>query len=254
MNRVERPQGLMSQGGSLGDPGEGGPSRQDRPWAAGSPPGRFVVLEGIDGCGKTTQLQHLGQWLPTSGLMPAGARLLTSREPGGTPLGVALRELLLHPPAGASPCSDAELLLYAADRAQHVSQVIRPALEAGDWVLCDRFSGSTAAYQGFGRGLPLERIAALEGFATGGLEPDLTLWLDLPLEESLRRRGGRAADRIEASGHAFLERVAAGFATLARQRGWQRVDASQRSEVVTQECQAALLGHAAGAPEGRSDG
>jgi dTMP kinase len=213
-----------------------------------------VVLEGIDGCGKTTQLEHLGQWLPTSGLMPAGARLLMSREPGGTPLGRALRELLLHPPADAYPCSDAELLLYAADRAQHVAQVIRPALEAGDWVLCDRFSGSTAAYQGYGRGLPLERIAALEGFATGGLEPDITLWLDLPLEESLRRRGGRAADRIEASGQAFLERVAAGFATLARQRGWQRVDALQSSEMVTQECQAALLGHAAGAPEGRADG
>ena len=254
MNRVERPQGLESRGGPLGDLGEAEPSRQDRPGAADSPPGRFVVLEGIDGCGKTTQLEHLGQWLPTSGLMPTGARLLTSREPGGTPLGRALRELLLHPPAGASPCSDAELLLYAADRAQHVAQVIRPALEAGDWVLCDRFSGSTAAYQGYGRGLPLERIAALEGFATGGLEPDLTLWLDLPLEESLRRRDGRAADRIEASGHAFLERVAAGFATLARQRGWQRVDASQRSEVVTQECQAALLGYAAQAPEGRADG
>ena len=254
MNRVDRSQGLESRGGPLGDPGEAKPSRQDRPGAAEPLPGRFVVLEGIDGCGKTTQLQHLGQWLPTSGLMPAGARLLTSREPGGTPLGRALRELLLHPPADASPCSDAELLLYAADRAQHVAQVIRPALEAGDWVLCDRFSGSTAAYQGYGRGLPLERIAALEGFATGGLEPDLTLWLDLPLEESLRRRGGRAADRIEASGHAFLARVAAGFATLARQRGWQRVDASQRCEVVTQECQAALLGHAAGAPEGRADG
>jgi len=254
VNRVERPQGLESRGGPLGDPGEAEPSRQDRPWAADFLPGRFVVLEGIDGCGKTTQLEHLGQWLPTSGLMPPGARLLTSREPGGTPLGRALRELLLHSPADASPCSDAELLLYAADRAQHVAQVIRPALEAGDWVLCDRFSGSTAAYQGYGRGLPLERIAALEGFATGGLEPDLTLWLDLPLEESLRRRGGRAADRIEASGHAFLERVAAGFATLARQRGWQRVDALQSSEMVTQECQAALLGHAARAPEGRADG
>jgi len=254
VNRVDRSQGLESRGGPLGDPGEAKPSRQDRPGAAEPLPGRFVVLEGIDGCGKTTQLEHLGQWLPTSGLMPAGVRLLTSREPGGTSLGRALRELLLHPPAGASPCSDAELLLYAADRAQHVAQVIRPAREAGDWVLCDRFSGSTAAYQGYGRGLPLERIAALEGFATGGLEPDLTLWFDLPLEESLRRRGGRAADRIEATGHAFLERVAAGFATLARQRGWQRVDASQRSEVVTQACQATLLGHAAGAPKGRADG
>jgi dTMP kinase len=231
------------------------PSWHERSWGAVTPPGLFVVLEGIDGCGKTTQLERLREWLPTSGLMPPGARLLTSREPGGTPLGQALRELLLHPPAGAAPCSDAELLLYAADRAQHVARVIRPALEAGDWVLCDRFTGSTAAYQGYGRGLPLERIAALEGFATGGLEPDLTLWLDLPLEESLRRRGGRAADRIEASGHDFLERVAAGFTTLARQRGWQRVDALQSCEVVTLECQATLRRHAAaGAPPGRADG
>jgi len=217
--------------------------------------GRFVVLEGIDGCGKTTQLKGLCQWLPTSGLMPPGTRLLTSREPGGTPLGQALRELLLHPPTEAAPCSDAELLLYAADRAQHVVRVIRPALEAGDWVLCDRYTGSTAAYQGYGRGLPLERIAALEHFATGGLEPDLTIWLDLPLEESLRRRGGRAADRIEASGHPFLERVAAGFATLARQRGWQRVDALQSSEAVAGACQDTLRRHAAaGAPLGRANG
>jgi dTMP kinase len=231
------------------------PSWLERSWGAVTPPGLFVVLEGIDGCGKTTQLERLREWLPTSGLLPPGARLLTSREPGGTPLGQALRELLLHPPAEAAPCSDAELLLYAADRAQHVARVIRPALEAGDWVICDRFTGSTVAYQGYGRGLPLERIAALEGFATGGLEPDLTLWLELPLDESLRRRRGRAADRIEASGHAFLERVAAGFSTLARERGWQRVDALQSSEMVSRDCQAKLRLHAAaGAVHGRADG
>ena len=218
--------------------------------------GRFVVLEGIDGCGKTTQLEELRRWLPGSGLMPPGARLLTSREPGGTPLGLALRELLLHPPAGADPCSDAELLLYAADRAQHVAQVIRPALEAGDWVLCDRFTGSTAAYQGYGRRLPLERIAALERFATGGLAADLTLWFDLPLEESLRRRGGRTADRIEASGISFLERVAQGFAELARQRGWQRLDALQSRETVSLACQALLRRHLAvvDAPSSCADG
>ena len=255
MNQADRPQGSESRGTPQHDPAAEKPSLQDRSGAAVPPPGRFVVLEGIDGCGKTTQLERLREWLPSSGLMPSGARLLTSREPGGTPLGQALRELLLHPPAEASPCSDAELLLYAADRAQHVAGVIRPALEAGDWVLCDRFTGSTVAYQGYGRGLPLERIAALEGFATGGLEPDLTLWLDLPLEESLRRRRGRAADRIEASGHAFLERVAAGFATLARQRGWQRVDALQSSELVSRDCQARLLFYdAAGAPQGRAGG
>jgi len=255
VNQADRPQGSECRGAPQHDQAAVHPSWQERSGGAVIPPGLFVVLEGIDGCGKTTQLERLREWLPTSGLMPPGASLLTSREPGGTPLGRALRELLLHPPAEAAPCSDAELLLYAADRAQHVARVIRPALDAGDWVLCDRFTGSTAAYQGYGRGLPLERIAALEGFATGGLEPDLTLWLDLPLEESLRRRGGRAADRIEASGHDFLERVAAGFATLARQRGWQRVDALQRSEVVTLECQATLRRHAAAeAPPGRADG
>jgi len=213
--------------------------------------GRLVVLEGIDGCGKTTQLQSLASWLPASGLMPAGARLLTSREPGGTSLGLALRELLLHPPSAAAPCTDAELLLYAADRAQHVAMVLRPALERGDWVLCDRFTGSTAAYQGYGRGVDLGRIATLEQLATGGLESDLTLWLALPLEMSLARRGHRAADRIEASGGAFLERVASGFALLAEQRGWWRIDARQDPDAVGEDCRAALrqtLGPGPGRP------
>jgi dTMP kinase len=106
--------------------------------------GRFLVLEGIDGCGKTTQLERLQAWLPESGLMPAGAGLLVTREPGGTALGLALRQLLLHPPGEAAPGTTAELLLYAADRAQHVQQRIEPALASGAWVLSDRFSGSTA--------------------------------------------------------------------------------------------------------------
>jgi dTMP kinase len=203
-------------------------------------PGRFLVLEGIDGCGKTTQLDALKQWLPLSGLMPAGARLTVTREPGGTPLGLELRQMLLHPPQGAEPCSTSELLLYAADRAQHVEQTIRPALAGGDWVLCDRFTGSTAAYQGHGRGLSLDLIARLEAIATGGLEPDLTLWLDLPLPQSLQRRGHRPADRIEASGEAFLGRVAAGFALLARERGWYRLDAAAPVERVTLACRQAV--------------
>ncbi len=204
--------------------------------------GRFVVLEGIDGCGKTTQLQRLMAWLPGSGLLAPGGQVVLTREPGGTPLGQALRQLLLHPPQGAAPLSTAELLLYAADRAQHVEQVIRPALAAGHWVLSDRFSGSTAAYQGHGRGLDLALIAQLEAIATAGLQPDLTLWLDLPLVESLRRRGGRAPDRIEAGGRPFLERVVSGFATLARQRGWVAIDAAADPQQVSAACQAALLG------------
>ena len=203
--------------------------------------GRFLVLEGIDGSGKTSQLEALRRWLPDSGLMPPGTRLLLSREPGGTALGLALRRLLLHPPEDTAPCSIAELLLYAADRAQHVETQIRPALSAGHWVLCDRFTGSTAAYQGHGRGLPLSLIAELEAIATGGLEADLTLWLDLPIAESHRRRGDRSADRIEAAGEAFLQRVAEGFAQLAAERGWRRIDADRPPEAVSEACRSALI-------------
>ena len=152
--------------------------------------GRLLVLEGIDGCGKTTQMAHLAAWLPVSGLMPSTARLIQTREPGGTALGQALRELLLHPPEAAAPEAVAELLLYAADRAQHVAQVIRPALERGDWVLSDRFTGSTMAYQGFGRQLDQALIRQLALIATGGLTPDLTVWLSLPVAVSVERRGG----------------------------------------------------------------
>ena len=212
--------------------------------ASANPPGCFVVLEGIDGCGKTTQLRALADWLPTSGLLPPGAELVVTREPGGTPLGRALRELLLHPPGDAAPGGTAELLLYAADRAQHVQQRLEPALAAGHWVLSDRYSGSTAAYQGHGRGLSLELIAQLEQIATGGLQPDLTLWLDLPLAEATRRRGDRQGggqpDRIEAAGEPFLQQVHQGFAALAAQRGWQRIPADQPCEQVSAACRQAL--------------
>ena len=201
-----------------------------------TPPGRFIVFEGIDGSGKTTQLQRLAEWLPNSGLMPSGALLHVTREPGGTALGQSLRQLLLRPHDGTAPRPIAELLLYAADRAQHVETVIRPALAAGDWVLCDRFTGSTAAYQGYGRGLLSYVITELETIATGGLRPDLTLWLDLPVAESLRRRGDRLADRIEASGEEFLRRVAIGFRQQAKMREWQRVDAMQSVDEVAKDC------------------
>ena len=210
--------------------------------------GRFVVLEGIDGCGKTTQLEALRRWLPSSGLLGSGAEVVVTREPGGTALGAALRQLLLHPPGEAAPEPMAELLLYAADRSQHVEQCIRPALAAGHWVLSDRFSGSTAAYQGYGRGLDLASIAQLEQLATGGLAPDLTLWLELPLAESLRRRGERRADRIEASGEAFLQRVIDGFSALAAGRSWQRVDATAAPEQVAAACRGLLADLAVGAP------
>jgi dTMP kinase len=202
--------------------------------------GRFVVLEGIDGCGKTTQIAALREWLPQSGLIPPHTELVITREPGGTPFGVALRELLLHPPAQQTPGERAELLLYAADRAQHVAQRIAPALAAGHWVLSDRFSGSTEAYQGHGRGLPLQPIRQLEQFATAGLQPDLTLWLALPLEEALRRRRHRQNDRIEAEGAAFLERVHQGFEQLAKGHGWWRVEATGDPTTVGERCRQAL--------------
>lgn len=205
--------------------------------------GRFLVLEGIDGCGKTTQLRQLADWLPGSGLMPAGATLHLTREPGGTPLGRALRELLLHPPDAAAPCPEAELLMYAADRAQHVQRRILPALKSGDWVLSDRFSGSTLAYQGHGRGLDRSLILDLERIATAGLVPDVTLWLDLPLKASIARRGDRAEDRIEAEGQAFLGRVANGFRVLAAERDWVGIPADLSPEEVHRAIRLALQGN-----------
>ena len=205
--------------------------------------GRLLVLEGIDGCGKTTQLRHLANWLPRSGLMPEGARLHLTREPGGTALGMALRKLVLHPPGDASPEPLAELLLYAADRAQHVAQLIRPALEQGHWVLSDRFSGSTLAYQGYGRELDLDLIQQLEQIATAGLVPDLTFWLELPVEESLLRRDARSNDRIEAEGVDFLTRVATGFAVLARERSWVPLQADQQVESVSSALESQLKHH-----------
>ena len=205
--------------------------------------GRFLVLEGIDGCGKTTQLRQLADWLPGSGLMPDGATLHRTREPGGTPLGRALRELLLHPPNAAAPCPEAELLMYAADRAQHVQRRILPALKSGDWVLSDRFSGSTLAYQGHGRGLDRSLILDLERIATAGLVPDVTLWLDLPLKASIARRGDRAEDRIEAEGQAFLGRVANGFRVLAAERDWIGIPADLSPEEVHRAIRLALQGN-----------
>ena len=202
--------------------------------------GRFLVLEGIDGCGKTTQLRHLADWLPSSGLMPPGVSLRVTREPGGTPLGRSLRELLLTPPLEEAPSPTAELLLYAADRAQHVERLIRPALDRGDWVLSDRFSGSTLAYQGEGRGLDRQLILDLERIATTGITPDLTLWLDLPPEESLMRRGAQADDRIEAEGEVFLRRVAEGFQRLAEERCWVPLAADQGPDQVQQAIRGVL--------------
>ena len=165
--------------------------------------GRLIALEGIDGCGKSTQASLLADRL--------GA--LLTFEPGATPLGASLRHLLLHP--GEAPVSDrTEALLMAADRAQHVDQVVRPALDTGRWVVTDRFSASTLAYQGYGRGLDRSDLERLVGWATGGLVPDLTVFIQVPIAVARQRRRG-AADRFEAEDKEFQFRVADGFLQLA---------------------------------------
>jgi len=187
--------------------------------------GKLIVFEGVEGCGKTTQLQRLHQWLQRS--PPAGSPSLpahpvvVTREPGGTPLGQVLRQLLLAPEDDASAAMGihpaAELLLYAADRAQHVMTQLKPELEKGAIILCDRYTDSTVAYQGFGRGLDRTLINSLNQIATAGLQSDLTLWLDLDVEQSLSRARQRGkGDRMEQSGIDFHRLVHEGFVALAK--------------------------------------
>lgn len=184
--------------------------------------GKLIVLEGGEGCGKSTQLRRLEQWFQASeaisSLRAAGLvkEVVVTREPGGTTLGQTLRRLLLdqHEAPGITPT--AELLMYAADRAQHVETLIKPALERGDWVLCDRYIDSTVAYQGYGRNLDRSLIDQLNPIATGGLVGDLTLWLQLDAKTGLERTHQRGeADRMEQADFAFHQRVQQGFEALA---------------------------------------
>jgi|TARA_Y100000310_G_scaffold323106_1_gene383046 dTMP kinase len=166
-------------------------------------PGRFISVEGIEGVGKTTNLEFIERYLRQKGIDV----VLRTREPGGTPLAEDIRTLLLQK---RTEDVDAvtELLLMFAARAQHVSQVIRPALARGEWVLCDRFTDSSYAYQGGGRQVPQEQIEALEGLLLGEFEPDLTFILDLPVDEGLQRAEKRSAkDRFEQEERLFFERV-----------------------------------------------
>lgn len=165
---------------------------------------RFIAFEGGEGSGKSTQARLLAEVL--------GAVL--THEPGGTALGRRIRSLVLDPDGGHAVDRRAEALLMAADRAQHVAEVIRPALDAGRDVVSDRFSGSTLAYQGYGRGLELDDLAWLSRWASGGLEPDLVVLLDVPPEVAAGRLAGDP-DRMESAGQAFHDRVAAGYRVLA---------------------------------------
>lgn len=177
--------------------------------------GRFISFEGGEGCGKTTHIALLAERLRANGV-----EVVLTREPGGTPLCEAIRGLLQLDTAGESPSPEAEALLFCASRAQLVRNVIRPALERGAWVLCDRFADSTLAYQGYGRGFPLDALRALLAFATGGLTPDVTFLLEASLETRNDRLDARygtgvGADRFEREEDDFHRRVREGFEDLA---------------------------------------
>ncbi len=164
--------------------------------------GRFITVEGIEGAGKSTQMAAIREYLSAQGV-----RVVVTREPGGTRLGEAVRALLLDP-GNRGMSSDTELLLVFAARAEHLHKVIVPALEAGDWVLSDRFTDATFAYQGGGRGVDGARIAALEQWVQGELRPDLTLLLDLPVATGMARINARGRpDRFEREDPAFFERI-----------------------------------------------
>ena len=199
--------------------------------------GRFVTVDGGEGAGKSTQMESIREYLERRGY-----RVVMTREPGGTSLGEEIRALLLgHREWGMTLA--AETLLMFAARAEHLERVIRPALAAGCWVLCDRFTDATYAYQGGGRGLPLERIAVLEEWVQGELRPDLTLLLDVPVATGLMRAGRRGvADRFEREDVDFFERVRAMYLERAAHEPdrYRIVDASQSVEVVQAEVETML--------------
>lgn len=193
--------------------------------------GKFLVIEGTEGTGKSTNLAFIEQKITG-----AGIDLLVTREPGGTPLAEEIREILLAP-REEKVDAVAELLLIFAARAQHLNQVIRPALEAGKWVLSDRFTDATFAYQGGGRGLPRDVILELETLVQQGVQPDLTFYLDLDVEIGLQRARARAdLDRFEQEEITFFENVRAAYLArvAAAPERYFKVDASQSLEKVQQ--------------------
>lgn len=210
--------------------------------------GKLIVFEGGEGCGKTAQILRVQEWLHQSGTLQKlnSIGILDShvtREPGGTPLCSEIRQLLLRPTEKETLDPRTELLLYAADRAQHVEQWLRPLLAQNTLVLCDRYTDSTVAYQGYGRGLDIELIYQLNQIATQGLEPDLTLWLDVDVEVGLARAHSRGqVDRIEQADIRFHEEVRRGFESLAQKypHRIKRIDASGDLDTVFQSIKDAL--------------
>lgn len=175
--------------------------------------GKFITLEGPEGSGKTTQARRLIERIEAS-----GRQAVYTREPGGTATGEAIRKILQHDAAGEEIYPETEVLLFEASRAQLVKSVISPALAAGKWVVCDRFSDSTTVYQGYGRGFDIETLIRLHSFAVGAVEPDLTLLLDIEIETGFERiaASGQERDRIESEAREFHQRVREGYLDLAQ--------------------------------------
>lgn len=187
---------------------------------------KFVVFEGLDGAGKSTLIEGL-----KSAILARGEKVTLTREPGGTPLGDEIRKMLLRTD-GEAPTPRAELLLYEASRAQHVDKLIAPARRRGEWVICDRFSASTIAFQAGGRRLKSPDIEWLNQYAVDGCEPDIWILLDLTTEEAKRRMAGRQLDRFESEEQDFHERVRQSYLELARAQKdkWLVLDASKSKE------------------------
>ena len=199
--------------------------------------GLFITLEGGEGAGKSTQMAYV-----EACLKKAGKTVHVTREPGGTALSESIRELLLDHRQTAMD-ADTELLLMFAARARHLAELIRPALDAGQWVLCDRFTDATYAYQGGGRGIDNKRIAALEDWVQGALRPDLTLLLDLPIDVGMSRAGERGElDRFEREQQDFFERVRQTYLDMAEQHPdrYRIVDAAQDIQQVQAQIDAIL--------------
>jgi dTMP kinase len=206
--------------------------------------GFFIVFEGLDGSGKTTQAQRLARHL-----QQRGSEVISVEEPGGTPLGEHIRTILLDETSSLEPLT--ELLLYAASRHELTHRVIRPSLERGAIVICQRYGYSSVAYQGYGRGLPLRWVEELNERVTGGLKPSLTFWLDVPVQEGLKRlQQKRRPDRMESQGVEFLRRVEQGYREIAQKSPEViRLNGMQEREQVFDEILRALE-HAKGGQSG----